>query len=304
MLKTSYNRCIVASSYNRHSCFRKFSDIQHKYANFLSLVKNHGEGTVHLYEAPLDERCMILRFDNTSKRNAISGRMMYELATHIDHLVSSKSYDDKIGLILVGSGKEAFSAGADFSLVKEVVNTPERGKEMSKFMSELLNKIKFHLPFISISLLQGPALGGGAEITTCTDFRLMRNDVFIQFVHAKLGVTPGWGGAARLVDVVGKKNALHILCSSEKLCAEKALRYNYCDGIFDGEGEDEDIKQAVEFLLPYLDMPYPLAIKSMRLSVAAVEGLSRDVANDVATQEFSKRWGGADNKEALQKRMK
>ena len=154
-------------SYRRVYYHQSFSGIRHKYANFLSLVKDHGEGTVHLYEAPSNAKCMVLRFENTSKRNAISGKMMYELATHMDHLVSTKRYEDKIGLILVGSGKEAFSAGADFSLVKDIINTSERGKEMSKFMSNLLNMIKFHLPFMSISLLQGPALGGGAEITTC-----------------------------------------------------------------------------------------------------------------------------------------
>ena len=89
---------------------------------------------------------------------------------------------------------------------------------------------------------------------------------------------------------------MKILCTSEKISTEKALEYAYIDSTF--HGERQGIEEAVEFLQPYLDMPYPSAIKSIKLSVAAAEGYSRDKANEVATKLFSKRWGGSDNRDA------
>lgn len=44
----------------------------------------------------------------------------------------------------------------------------------------------------SISSLEGPALGGGAELTTACDLRLMvGNRARVQFVQRRMGVTTG-----------------------------------------------------------------------------------------------------------------
>jgi pentose-5-phosphate-3-epimerase len=45
----------------------------------------------------------------------------------------------------------------------------------------------------------------------------------IQFVQARMGVTPGWGGAMQLVDLVGKQEALKILVTSKKIQPTQAL---------------------------------------------------------------------------------
>lgn len=45
------------------------------------------------------------------------------------------------------------------------------------------------------------AIGGGAEIAMAADFRVMSPNSKIGFVHGKMGLTPAWGGASRLVEV-------------------------------------------------------------------------------------------------------
>jgi len=44
-------------------------------------------------------------------------------------------------------------------------------------------------------------MGGGAELATSTDFRVMSTKAKIQFVQSRMGVSCGWGGTSRLVKV-------------------------------------------------------------------------------------------------------
>ena len=46
-----------------------------------------------------------------------------------------------------------------------------------------------------------------------------------------MGVTPGWGGAAQLVDLVGKREALKTLASSKKIHPTQALEMGLVDEI-------------------------------------------------------------------------
>lgn len=59
--------------------------------------------------------------------------------------------------------------------------------------------------------------------------------IVIQFVQAKMGVTPGWGGAAQLVELLGKQQALKILTSSQKIFSQEALNIGLADGVISNE---------------------------------------------------------------------
>ena len=54
------------------------------------------------------------------------------------------------------------------------------------------------LPQLTLSLLEGAAIGGGAELATATDWRFMHHNAVIQFVHARMGVSPGTVRAERV----------------------------------------------------------------------------------------------------------
>ena len=63
------------------------------------------------------------------------------------------------------------------------------------------------------------------------DFRLMSRDAEIRFLQVKMGLTPGWGGGARLVKQVGKQTALRLLGKGQKV----NLSYGLQIGLVDGE---------------------------------------------------------------------
>ena len=186
-----------------------------KHQQFVDLVKHHGSGAIQLTRTP--SKVGILMINSDRNRNAISGRMMVQLGEIADELTLSQESPETAlsGLIVTATGSY-FCAGADFQLVREVLNTPARGELMYNYMSDVLNSIR-RSSLVSVTVLNGPAIGGGAELATCSDYRICYDNAYIQFVHASLGAAPGWGGVSRLVDIVGRGAALRLLATSARV---------------------------------------------------------------------------------------
>lgn len=284
----------IKNSRGLHVCA---STLAADHASFLSMVKTHGEGaiTLNLHEDQVAE----LVIENGARKNAMSGKMLFELAVAVDRLLNEE-VDRATCLIVRSTGdSNVFCSGLDLNLAKEVINTPEMGVKMSKMMSETLNSIR-NSNLLSLALIEGPAVGGGAELSTACDFRVMGTSAYCQFVHGHLGVSPGWGGLNRLVSIVGRTSALKLLGTSLKMGPELAVQWKYADGIIP-DTDDPDM-YARTFLKPYSDHPFPDALKNLKRavvdSVAIVEadnktGLSGELG------AFQRRWAGSDNKKAL-----
>ncbi|KAK2493018.1 hypothetical protein MC885_009284 [Smutsia gigantea] len=110
----------------------------------------------------------ILTLNNPTKMNAISGVMMLQL---LEKVIELENWTEGKGLIVHGA-KNTFSSGSDLNTVK-ALRTPEAsidGMALCMFMQNTLTRF-MRLPLISVALVQGRALGGGAEFTTACDFR-------------------------------------------------------------------------------------------------------------------------------------
>jgi len=85
------------------------------------------------------------------------------------------------------------------------------------------------------------ALGGGAEVAVACDFRAFSKDSSIGFVESKLGLSPGWGGGVRLVELVGRRHALPMLASGKVYSSKEASQVGLADYCVNSErgGFDE-----------------------------------------------------------------
>jgi enoyl-CoA hydratase/carnithine racemase len=98
--------------------------LREKHKQFLDLVANHGEGSIDL-SYDFSKKIATISITNESKRNAISGRMMNQLADLLEDLIGDSDKRRKvmessiIGLLMRSSGK-SFCAGADLTLVKDI----------------------------------------------------------------------------------------------------------------------------------------------------------------------------------------
>lgn len=271
------------------------STLVSKHDEFLRLVESQGTGSISLiHDGPIAE----MTISNVSKRNAISGKMMKDLAVSID---SIESEGNGVRAIVVRGEGDMFCSGADFSLVKGVLNSPEKGALMCDFMTDALNRIR-NSGAISACLIDGPALGGGAEFTTACDFRIMKSLAYVTFVQARMGVTTGWGGTRRLVEIVGRSNALKLLCKSEILHPSQALAIGFADAVIESDEYQHSTAIVKRYLAPYLAQPYPRAVAAAKTVVSMSSAMSREEAIAYESQTFQQRWWSEDNQAALEKK--
>uniref|UniRef100_A0ACB8GCR3 Enoyl CoA hydratase domain-containing protein 1 n=1 Tax=Sphaerodactylus townsendi TaxID=933632 RepID=A0ACB8GCR3_9SAUR len=174
------------------------------------------------------------------------------------------------------------------------------GMNMCMFMQNTLTRL-MRLPLITVAVIQGKALGGGAELTTACDFRLMTPESEIRFVHKQMGLVPGWGGAARLVQIVGSSPALKLLSGAVKVLPEHALHIGLIEAIL--SSSDEPLEETCTWLKLHTKGPAEV-IQAVKKVVVAGRELPLEAALRTEMKIFGTVWGGPANLEALAQRTK
>ena len=120
-------------------------------------------------------------------------------------------------------------------------------------MHSNLSRLKA-LPLLSVAAIDGQALGGGAEIATACDLRIMTRSAKIGFVQIRVGVTPGWSGGSRLVKICGITKSLDLLMSGRVIPSEEALNFGLISHIFNEFSESHQlIEETIEWLKQFIN---------------------------------------------------
>ena len=229
-----------------------------------------------------------LVIDNPTARGAVTLAMMRQLA---EAVIALQSFSGSL-VVLSSRDPRAFCAGGHLDEVSEAIDGPEAALQMSHAMTAVLDGL-MALPMPSVAALEGLALGGGAELAVACDWRIANPEARIHFVHARLGIAPGWGGAGRLVRLIGRNHALRVLTSARSLARGEAMTIGLVDHCCDGSA----VEAALSWCGPLLDHPAS-AIRAVKAQVAAAAPPRRTLGGDESVA-FSEVWGGADHRNAL-----
>ena len=124
-------------------------------------------------------------------------------------------------ILLTGSGKKAFVAGAD---IKEFAHfNAQEGAQLATDGQRLLFDLLDNLSTPSIAAINGFALGGGLELAMACHIRVASTTAKMGLPEVSLGVIPGYGGTQRLRELVGKGKALEMITTAGMLTAKEAL---------------------------------------------------------------------------------
>ncbi len=135
-------------------------------------------------------------------------------------------------VILTGSGKKAFIAGADINGIKSAL---EKGpvvarEEFAIKGQKLVTKIE-HLGKPVIAAVNGYALGGGSEIIQACHLVVVSENTRIGQPEVNLGFNPCWGGTVRLPAQVGRKKAMEMILTGEMIDAREADRIGLVNAV-------------------------------------------------------------------------
>ncbi|XP_005098740.1 ethylmalonyl-CoA decarboxylase [Aplysia californica] len=238
----------------------------------------------------------VLTLSNPRRLNSMTGKMMVDMADCVGEL---ELWKEGKGLIMCGEGGNLCSGG-DLTFVRKALHY---GEEMAAYQHDTLTRL-LNLPLISVALVQGHTLGGGAELSTACDYRVMSPSAKIGFVQIKMGLTTAWGAATRLTRLLGRRKAIDLLCSARILLPSAAFHEGLVDYVIPRICDDE-LQETKNWLMRNFcnyDTSIMRAIKS--LVVNADLSMDMSVALDNERKLFAQTWGGPVQRKALDANIK
>lgn len=184
----------------------------------------------------IDKNDGILTFviDREEKRNAVNDEVMDGLQEVISYIQSN---DDIRFLVITGAGEKSFCSGGDLS-VFHALETEEQAFGMLSKMAKILYDLAT-LPVPTIALINGAAVGGGCEIATACDFRLVAKHAKCGFIQGTLGITSGWGGGTYLFERgLSHDRALKMLVDAKPYSADRLYEIGWAMNVFEGSKQE------------------------------------------------------------------
>jgi 3-hydroxyacyl-CoA dehydrogenase/enoyl-CoA hydratase/3-hydroxybutyryl-CoA epimerase/enoyl-CoA isomerase len=133
--------------------------------------------------------------------------------------------------LIVNSAKDGFIVGADITEFVSLFAGSEEALVASNLGANRIFSAIEDLPFPTVTIINGMALGGGFEMCLSTDFRVMAEDAKVGLPEVKLGIFPGFGGTVRLSRLIGADNAIEWICAGGEKKAAAALKDGAVDAV-------------------------------------------------------------------------
>lgn len=235
--------------------------------------------------------------DRPEKRNALSRPLLAELKA----VFAAYAKRDSLQVaVLTGAGDKSFAAGGDLRELASV-HTPEETRHMAENGRDALDAIRsFPVPVVAV--LNGDALGGGAELAVACDFRVAASHAQIGFIQGKLNISTAWGGGSDLMRLVGPTPGLRLLASAQRLSAEEALRAGVVDAV---AAPGEPLQCALERFIAPLRAQVPQVLRAFKaLAMASRRGAPPGELRALETRHLVETWVHPDHRHAADRILK
>ncbi len=220
------------------------------------------------------EGVAIMRIDRP-KVNAIDRQLGEELLAAATEIEGRED----IGAVVLWGGPKIFAAGAD--IAKFPIEGADRNPtDYVRPLIEANAKLE-GLPQITVSAVNGVALGGGCELAMATDFRVCGESARFGQPEILLGIIPGAGGTQRLPRLVGITKAKELNYSGRMVKADEALAIGLVSAV---HPDEEVLAGAIAMVAPYVNGP--AALKHVKKAMMDGLHLSLSDALDVELVEF------------------
>jgi enoyl-CoA hydratase len=160
---------------------------------------------------------LVLTLSRTAKRNAIGREQAKELAAVLEDLA-----EDVRGVVLVSSHEDVFVSGGDLDEIAALLELGPEGAEAIASVGAVLGVIEA-APVPVVAAVAGEVFGGGCELLLLCDAVFAEERAGLSFRHARMGLSPAWGGAPRLLQRAGPLAARDLLFTGRRVSARECL---------------------------------------------------------------------------------
>lgn len=165
----------------------------------------------------------IVTISRPEAKNALNDRTMNEL----EAVFKALDADDAVRGVVLTSFDGAL-AGADI-MELAALETAKEGEEKCLRGHEVLDRIA-GLSKPVVAAVDGPVLGGGAEISMACHARVVGPSLMLGQPEVNLGIIPGYGGTQRLPRLIGLERGLDLLRTGRPVGAKEACDWGWATG--------------------------------------------------------------------------
>lgn len=202
------------------------------------------------YKLEISDQILTFTINRPDIRNAINDEVMAGL----EELIQKATETEIRYVVITAAGTKAFCSGGDLSVFHEL-KTEEQAYPMLKRMGDVLYRIKT-LPVPVIALINGAAVGGGCEIATACDYRLIREHVKCGFIQGTLAITSGWGGGTYLFETLQHDRALQMVTEARVFTAPELIENGWATKLVHTDEDIHNFFKSMDKIRPEVHRAY------------------------------------------------
>lgn len=231
------------------------------------------------------EGVAVVTLNRADKRNAFDESMISALADTFETLKGA----DHVRVVLLRGAGAHFSAGADLEWMKRQGEHDRADNEADAYDLAKMLKALHDLPQLTVALVQGAAMGGGAGLVAACDVGVALTSASFRFSEVRLGLTPATI-SPYVIEAIGPRWAKALFATAESFdgtFAEKIGLVQYA--VETAQQMDEIAEQLCKLTLQNA----PGAVADAKKLVHDVAGhklddhLMRDTARRIAARRAS-----------------
>jgi enoyl-CoA hydratase len=205
-------------------------------------------------------------FNRPDQLNALSHEMVAEITDYLQKVTADTSV--RI-IVLRGSGR-SFCAGLDFNTdFSQIEIGPAQGLLSQQKFSTMI-KLRHHCPQPIISLVHGPACGGGFALALGSDIRIAGESAKMNAAFIKIGLSGcELGMSYFLPRMIGLSVANELLMTGRFIYADRALRTGLVSDVVPDDQLEATAQELIDDMLKTSPIGLRLTKETMREGIAA-----------------------------------
>ncbi|MBI2876031.1 MAG: enoyl-CoA hydratase/isomerase family protein [Candidatus Tectomicrobia bacterium] len=193
----------------------------------------------------VENHVLTITLNRPRVRNALSRELLQDLR---DGLEAAEKDEEVRAIVITGAG-EAFCSGGDLTQLARMIEAKtaeEYVEQNNPFVEAILTVYQLGKPVIAA--VNGPAVGGGCELSLSCDLRIASEKAVFAELFVRLGDIPGLGGLFFLPRIVGLGKAYELAYTGQAVPAEEAYRIGLVNHLVPSEKFPGFVRDFAEML--------------------------------------------------------
>lgn len=212
---------------------------------------------------------VFVTINRPQKKNAFDAATIAALYEAFETLQGA----DRVRVVFIRGAGGTFSAGADLNWMRDAADWSESDNRDDAMGLAKMLKALHDVPALTVALVEGAAMGGGAGIVAACDMAVAVEGTRFAFSEVKLGLIPATI-APYVIEAVGARRARQLFLTANIFDADYAAHAGLIDMVLPEGSVDEFISMLTD---------------SLSANAPGAMGDAKRLVNDVAGEEIDNR---------------